>query len=772
LVVIRTSKYTAPKYFLLLAIPLSLSAFTHLWNPIGFPYFVGDEGHYIRRSLQILEQFDPQETARYDHPYFGQLFLAGLFKLIGYPASLNPVSGDVNSTQMLYMVPRIIMGLLAVLDTFLIYKICELLYTRNKAIAFIGSILFAVMPLTWLTRRVYLDSIQLPLILLSILLAIYFYNNSKTRDNSVKGSAWRLGEFINKGTLPIILSGIALGLAIFTKIPALTMIPVIAYLIFRANKKYRERIKNLGLWLIPVILIPAIWPAYAISVGEYDNWYNGVFSQAGREGSGIGSIGILFKIDPVLVSIGIIGLVFATVIKKDLFLLIWIIPFLIFHTIIPWTQHFHWIQVLPVFCIAAAVLIDDTTNRLVKMTGGRYGFKEYPSREHVVPTSGRSRIFSSNSFFNIRSKYIKFSERFGSVSLQVIIPTAVIVIFGLVCTSLLISTNVNSSLFELVTFLDQILPHYNEKTSALTGSSTYTLSSIDTSSPNKSKDKITMVGNHWIFGTFWVPKYVYGKDHDFKGFFTKGSVDTDNVVIVADRRLLDAVSSESPEKHIKELQTLYNNANTIAEFKERRTDYNEGIYPYQSMSENRGIGRVEIKTINHILTLSNLNITEAKGSITSLQNDNSNLTWITGGQWKLYPTNPGHNVRNNSNALEFNATVHMVRPDNKDRHSHNISNFILADGSIHSNDKSSTLILNGTAMINTEDGSFSDTPISIIIRSNGSISSSINKNSNIIYPKWIPEGGTIEVWIDPERVNSHFGNTPIYGNVKKSDLLD
>ena len=83
------------------------------------------------------------------------------------------------------------------------------------------------------------------------------------------------------------------------------MIPVIAYLIFRANKKYRERIKNLGLWLIPVILIPAIWPAYAISVGEYDNWYSGVFSQAGREGSGVGSIGILFKIDPVLVSIGI-----------------------------------------------------------------------------------------------------------------------------------------------------------------------------------------------------------------------------------------------------------------------------------------------------------------------------------------------------------------------------------------------------------------------------------------------------------------------------------
>ena len=302
---------------------------------------------------------------------------------------------------------------------------------------------------------------------------------------------------------------------------------------------------------------------------------------------------------------------------------------------------------LPAFCIAGAVLMDDitnnTNNRLVKMTGDRYGFEEYPLRRHGGPTSGRARFFISNSFFNIQNRYIKFAQSFGSVSLQVVIPTAVIVIFGLICTSLLITTNINSSFFELVTFLDQILPNYDEKTSALTGSSTYTLSSTDISSPNKSKDKVTMVGNHWIFGTFWIPKYVYGKDHNFKGFFTKGSVDTDNVVIVADRRLLDAVSSENPEKHIKELQNLYNNANTIAEFKERRMDYNDDIYPYQSMSENRGIGRIEIKTINHILTLSNLNITEARGSITSLQNDNSNLTWITGGQWNLYSTNSGHN---------------------------------------------------------------------------------------------------------------------------------
>ena len=40
--------------------------------------------------------------------------------------------------------------------------------------------------------------------------------------------------------------------------------------------------------------------------------------QEGKERNRV--IGILFKIDPVLVSIGIIGLIFAILIKKDLFL--------------------------------------------------------------------------------------------------------------------------------------------------------------------------------------------------------------------------------------------------------------------------------------------------------------------------------------------------------------------------------------------------------------------------------------------------------------------
>jgi 4-amino-4-deoxy-L-arabinose transferase-like glycosyltransferase len=66
---------------------------------------------------------------------------------------------------MLYLVPRVLMGILAVVDTFLVYKISERRYNRN--VALIASVLFAVMPISWYTRRILFDSIQLPFLLTS-----------------------------------------------------------------------------------------------------------------------------------------------------------------------------------------------------------------------------------------------------------------------------------------------------------------------------------------------------------------------------------------------------------------------------------------------------------------------------------------------------------------------------------------------------------------------------------------------------------------------------
>ena len=165
-----------PKFdnrMIILAIPLILSAFTHLWNVAQFPSFHPDEGVYIRRALHILAGLGLQDpssrydhsqdsSSAYDHPYFGPLLLAGIFKIIGYPQILNTTPEEA-SIETLSSVPRIIMGVLAILDTFLVFRISERRY--NSKVALFASVLFAVMPLSWFIRRVVLDSIMLPFVL-------------------------------------------------------------------------------------------------------------------------------------------------------------------------------------------------------------------------------------------------------------------------------------------------------------------------------------------------------------------------------------------------------------------------------------------------------------------------------------------------------------------------------------------------------------------------------------------------------------------------------
>jgi hypothetical protein len=329
----------------LVLIPIALSAYTHLWNPAGFPNLFYDEGVYMRRAMHVMEGLGPQEAYYYDHPFFGQIILAGMLTIVGYPESLHP-SADLHSIELLYMVPRVLIGILAVIDTFIIYKISERLYNRN--VALFGSILFAVMPATWFTRMILLDSLLLPFLLLSILLAVYITTtSSKNKTNN---------------NILVLLSGIFLGLAIFTKIPAFTMIPLVGFLVYRNNKS----LKSLGAWFVPVILIPLIWPAQSILVDRFDSWTNDVLWQINRENAGLPWIIFLLAItDPVLFVAGFAGLA-QSFIKRDYVILLWTLPFIAFLGAIGYTNFFYWIPILPVLCIGAAKLVFDIIKRIKK----------------------------------------------------------------------------------------------------------------------------------------------------------------------------------------------------------------------------------------------------------------------------------------------------------------------------------------------------------------------------------------------------------------------
>jgi 4-amino-4-deoxy-L-arabinose transferase-like glycosyltransferase len=515
---------------LLIFIPLILSAFTHIWNPIGFPHVDQDEGHYMRRAMQVIEGLGPQESNStyfypYDHPYFGQLFLGGVLKLIGYPDSLSPKAGDVHSIEMLYLVPRVIMGLLAVLDTFLIYKIAEHRY--NRSIAFVAAILFAVMPLSLLTRGILLDSILLPFLLASILFGIYS-NKIKTIDGIKKR---------NIKNLFVLLSGIFLGLAIFTKAPLFTMIPLIAFIIIEKNDK---KWKTLMLWLAPVILLPMIWPAYATLTGHFDEWVHGVLFQASREsGKDLrNSISIIFQIDPVLLLLTFVGVIYSEL-KNSYFIFLWIIPYLIFLSTLGWVVHFHWILLIPAFCISIGVLIEGICKKIQ-------------------------------------------SKRISQVSRIVIISS--IGILGFTSTYGLITSNLNSSYLQLYSYIAQELQ-----------------SNLKDDTNVANYDGTTVIGSHRVKALLWIPVYIFHnndisfRDTDIGLQPTIPRIETEKMVLIVDNNLRDRLvpfHNIGNEKD-KQISLFYQNAQTIATF--INTDYK--TYSFMTMKDNYGLGSfVEIRS--------------------------------------------------------------------------------------------------------------------------------------------------------------------------------
>jgi hypothetical protein len=342
------------KELLLLIAPLILASFTHLWNLGDFPVFHADEGAYMRRSFIILNGTGLQESTgfykdAYDHPFFGQILLGNLLRLTGYP---NFTADQTTSSVELAMVfPRMIMGVFAIIDTFLIFKICQRAY--NIRIAFFASILFAVVPMTWLLRMITLDTIALPFMLTSILIALNLLEWNKTFS-------------LKKHICLVLISGTLLGLAIFTKIPFFTMIPLLAYLIYKNsyNLKGKFPVKILAIWLIPIFLIPSIWPLYAISVNQFELFERGISIQTNKSEDRRSQImDIIFKLDSMLFFLGLAGLVYSFV-RKDWIVVLWIVPFLIFVFVHSWFHALHCVILLPALCIAASKLVIELSGKL------------------------------------------------------------------------------------------------------------------------------------------------------------------------------------------------------------------------------------------------------------------------------------------------------------------------------------------------------------------------------------------------------------------------
>jgi hypothetical protein len=475
-------------------------------------------------NVQGMHEDENIYTMPYDHPYFAQLFLGAILALVGFPDSPSYTAADLNSINMLYLVPRVLMGLLAVADTFLIFKISEVLYDRK--VAFIASLLFAASPTSWLIRRVWLEPIQLPFILLSILFVIYFgFRRARNSEDNFPSTRYIL----------LIVSGIFLGLAIFTKVPAITMIPLLLFLVCRNND---QKVKSIIAWLLPVILIPLIWPVNAFLVGEFDKWWEDFWWQAAERPERPLSLAldILLRIDGPLIIIGAIGILFISIKNKDFILILWILPLIAFLQLLGYVSYWYFIPILPAFCIGSATLI-------VELCGRVRGLRPQ-----------RILLFSAS---------------------------AIMVIIGLLSTVSLLILDLNSAYFKAVSLVLKYIIAFS------------------TSANNDSYD-VTLIGGRWVPSFSWILDYIYSTNTDYRQFRNEiFPLNSDKLILIVDRDLLRYLEDEHTDTG--QLEKVLRDTHAIAIIErdripeESKTISNLLKYPNRSLVLNTSIRIMEIR---------------------------------------------------------------------------------------------------------------------------------------------------------------------------------
>jgi hypothetical protein len=130
------------------------------------------------------------------------------------------------------------------------------------------------------------------------------------------------------------------------------------------------------------------------------------------------------------------------------------------------------------------------------------------------------------------------------------------------------------------------------------------------------------------------------------------------------------------------------------------------------------------------------------GPIVGVQDDEQgNTTWILFGTWKsnLINQTNSENSNNNSSGV-FDAAIEMIKPDGTAKHTHALSQFVLANSTDVGNQ---TSVFNGTSTVSMRDGPVTQVPTSIMLMNNN----------------------TLSILLNPANVENHFDDDAIYGVV-------
>jgi hypothetical protein len=135
------------------------------------------------------------------------------------------------------------------------------------------------------------------------------------------------------------------------------------------------------------------------------------------------------------------------------------------------------------------------------------------------------------------------------------------------------------------------------------------------------------------------------------------------------------------------------------------------------------------------------------GILASIQNnENGDPFWIVSGNWRTNlldianqsQTASQGNMSGQGSSPVFNTSVRMINFNGTGEHTHSITSFVLENVTMPNN---MTAIFSGTSTANFREGPITDIPTTISITN----------------------GKVISIWLDPAKINYHYGDTPVYG---------
>jgi hypothetical protein len=205
-----------------------------------------------------------------------------------------------------------------------------------------------------------------------------------------------------------------------------------------------------------------LYNAWALS-GDLDEWVKGIIYQTNREGRPlIDSLHDFLLTDPVFFILGIGGFVFS-VLKRDIFLILWIAPLIAFFYLIGYVVPFHLIILIPSFCITGALLLDSICQKLVK----------------------------------------KFQLRVIQYAL-----ISSIVLFALINTSMLISLELNSNYYKAVSFLVAQIPTRGDNAE-------------NRSDVKNHNNELTIISSPEYL---WIPQSIFNKRFDTHSYYSSKGI--------------------------------------------------------------------------------------------------------------------------------------------------------------------------------------------------------------------------------------------------------